>query len=147
MLHLQWAAALLESEIFVCVEEEQGKNKQRLRGFSPALTEPSHALQPSPAIHFETKQALNIYFQRSLPGGLHTSVDPFCNIIPTHSALYLEQIEYQKLFLITLCIPVSCSIGLVFLLCVLANQCTAVQCSTLCRFGTSLSCNALHIRA
>lgn len=92
-------SSMRSSPAWICVcRRNKGRYGQSLKGFllPTASMEPSHALQPSPTIHFETKQALNIYFQRSLPGGLNTSVGHFCNIIPTSSALYLVQIGSQR---------------------------------------------------
>lgn len=148
MLHLQWQAALLEFEIFVCTEEEQGNKWAAAEGLSPphSLNRAITCTTAFPSYSFWNKTDFKHLFSEE-PSRWSAY---FCASFLQHnsnSALYLVQIGPQNYSPINLCTAVSCRIGLVFLLCVLANQCTAIWYSIMCRSGTSLYCNALHIKA
>lgn len=149
MLHLQCEAALPEVEIFVCVAEEQGKKWAALERLSPphSLNRAITCTTAFPSYSFWNKTGFKHLFSEK-PSRRSAY---FCGSFLQHNSNSFSFVFsanwISKLLLITLCIPGSCRIGLVFLLCVLAKQCTAILCSTMCRFGTGLSRNALHIKA
>lgn len=89
----------------VCVGR---RNKKRNGQPLEAFFSPQLKLGHQKHCYLPQLQALNTYLQSSLPGGLHTSVGPFFDVIPTCPALHSGPIWSQKLFPITPCLPVSC---------------------------------------
>lgn len=147
MLHLQWGAALPELE--TCV---WGGGTRKEMG-SPWRASSSPQLEQSRQTHYNLPQLCilkQIVFKCLFSEKPSRRSAYFWGHFVT--AFQLTQLAFStnvisKVFAMTLCIPGSCRIGIFSLLRVLANQCAAIWCSTVCRIGSGSSLSALHMKA